>query len=159
MVVVVGLFFFPGVLFWVIALVLFLRGRSGGRGGIDVEGEVYAHGDYVSRGQQMFFPKFRAVVNGQTLLGNGTTATTWQRPPVGTKVKLVHVPGDAEIPLRERGVPTGTLIGIVMLLVFGTAFLVIGTLAVTASAQPSADDGDDTPAHHVPGAKREHRKR
>jgi hypothetical protein len=149
---VVGMFIFPGILLWVIAVVLFVRQRSGGRGGVDVLGEVYEHRGYISRGQQMYVPRYRAVVNGQTLTCDGTTATNWKRPPVGTQVKLVHVPADAETPLRERGLPMGILVGVILLTVFGTGFLVMGTLAIVSHASPS-----DDPAKaevHAPSPKR-----
>jgi hypothetical protein len=164
MVVVVGLFFFPGLLMWGIAAVLFLRGRSAGRGGIDVQGEVYGHSEYMSRGQLMYAPKYRAIVNGQTLMCSGTTATNWKRPPVGTPVNLVFVPGDPETPLRERGLPMGILIAVIMLTVFGTAFLVIGTLAVVSMATAVSDNANNTgnPANtgiHAPSKRTPSRQR
>ena len=156
MFIILGLFLIPGILLWITALVLLLKARAGGRGGVDVQGEVYEHRSYISHGRQMHYPRFRAVVNGQTITCEGTTATSWKRPPIGTPVKLVHVASDPETPLRERGVPTGALIAAISCMVCGAGLLTVGTLALvsTPTTPDRADVSSPSRDAHPRGPKR-----
>jgi hypothetical protein len=148
--IVVGAFGLVGLLLWGIALAFIIQARAGVRGGIPVQGEVYDYSEYVDRGQVMYSPRFRAQVDGVMVTGVGQTATNWKRPPLGTQVSLVYVRGD-EAPLRERGVPTGTLIASIVLFLVGGSFLVTAITSTIAmsSAPPALDHPDhpDRPVH------------
>lgn len=150
-------FSFMGFVFLVVALGFYIRGRLRARGGIDVEGEVYDHGSYRGRhGRLMFSPRYRAVVNGQELTCGSGTATSWKRPPVGTRAKLSYFPNDAESPLRERGLGTAVLITVLVLVAVGAPLFATGaTLLVTSLTSdepliPLPGINTPKPKHHRP---------
>jgi hypothetical protein len=140
----IGVFGFVGILLWIIALVLVLQARAGVRGGVPVQGEVYDHSEYIDRGQTMYCPLFRAQIDGAMVIGTGQTATNWKRPRVGTRVNLVFVRG-AEVPLRERGIPTGILIASIILFVMGLGMF--GSVAIGAIGLMMAPDPSSSPSH------------
>jgi hypothetical protein len=139
----IGGYGFAGLVCWAVALGMYLSARAGVRGGVPVQGEVYDHSHYVDRGQPMYSPLFRAMVDGGMVTGVGQTATNWKRPAVGTRVDLVYVAG-AEVPLREKGVPLATLIACIVLVVVGGGML--SSVAVAGIAMLNA------PPSHEPGS-------
>jgi hypothetical protein len=134
-----GLIGVIGVALLIAAVVVYVRARAGGRGAIPVQAEVYDHGSYVDRGQQMYFPRYRAVLaDGQVVTGQGTMASNAAPIPVGSRVNLVYDASDPKSPLREPGMSLVSMIlvasfaGIGVMMV-GTSFsLVVWVLAQVA---------------------------
>jgi hypothetical protein len=144
-IVFLGVLGATGLVLWIIATVLIVRDRAGGSGGLRVQGEIFAHGDYASRGGQLMrYARYRAVVpDGRTLECSSTSAGTWSPPPIGTRVTLLYVPGNPEQPLREAGMSSGTVVA--SLVLYGVGLLLVALAVVAGVAAASTDDAPARP--------------
>jgi hypothetical protein len=93
--------------FWLVALVLFVRVRVIGSQGRRVPGRVIGHSDYVSHRRRhrnvMYCAIYEATVDGRTLQCKSEMGTSWKSPPLGTVVTLLYRPDNLEQPLMALG--------------------------------------------------------
>ncbi len=90
--------------FWLVALILFIRGVLFARRGVRVQGRVTGFTDTMSRRRRMYSAIYEAQVpDGRTLQCTSGVATSWQSPPVGTVATLLYRPQDPSKPLATLG--------------------------------------------------------
>jgi Protein of unknown function (DUF3592) len=138
--VIVG---FVALVFWIVALILFIRARSFVASGTRVQGRVVDHSDYMGRQGRMYAPVYEATVaDGRTLRVTSGIAMSSKSPPVGTVAPLLYRPQDPSRPLAMLGISR-----YIWTLVFTgvAAILTIPAIAITAAAgsMSAATKGND----------------
>jgi hypothetical protein len=123
---------FVAVIFWIVALILFIRARSFIASGTRVQGRVVDHSDYMGRQGRMYAPVYEATVaDGRTLRVVSGIAMSRKSPPIGTLAPLLYRPQDPSRPLAMLGISR-----YIWTIVFTgvAAILTIPAIAVTAAA-------------------------
>ena len=88
-----------GVALWALAVFLLLQARRG----ILVDAEVTGFTTFIDRGQTMYTPQLKAVIDGREVRGTSSLAKSWESPPVGTVVRARYRANDPEAPLVGAG--------------------------------------------------------
>jgi Protein of unknown function (DUF3592) len=120
------------LVFWIVALILFIRARSFVARGMRVQGRVVGYSDYTSRGRRMYAPIYEATVaDGRTLQVTSGIAMSTQSPAIGTVAPLLYRPHDPSRPLAMLGISR-----YIMTIVFTgvAATVTIPAIAITATA-------------------------
>src|SRR5689334_19837914 len=93
-------------IFWLVALVLFIRALTVGSKGVRVQGVVVDHNHSFSgrHGRGMYSAVYQATVpDGRTLQCTSGIATSWKSPPVGAVATLLYRADNPEKPLIVLG--------------------------------------------------------
>ena len=102
------------VVMWIAGGVLSLVLRNRSARGIRVVGEITEFGEFIDRGQRMYFAKYQATLpDGRVMAGHSPRAKNWQSPKIGTRVDLYFREENGEPFLSEAG-PVRYLIPIIL---------------------------------------------
>ncbi len=130
---------FLALIFWIVALILFIRTRSLSASGVRVQGRVVRFDDYRGRGGRLMYSAvYEATVpDGRTLQCKSGIATSYQSPPIGTVAPLLFRPQDSSKPLITLGFSR-----YIMTTVFAGVALIVTIPAITVGATVGSVSGN-----------------